>query len=507
MHPGPRTVSALSALILTLSAVLLPGTAVGQASAGAPVAFLTAEMLYHPRADGVTLALMPAEDAVLRVEYGAPRSWRRTPRQVVSAGELAVFDLHGLWPDGSFGYRVLVGRPGDRELLPRAPHAFRTLRSPDSSFSFAIAGDSHAWSVYSQDTCIGSGFPSPTSWKILRDSLKNLRDDPDIDFVVMGTDNAMTRCTACKACPVDGLPTSDGDVDDQLDADLRYRALLSPKIYGIFGADLPMLYMLGDHDGEQGWPELAGIKSLSLPARQKHMPNAYDSYGAPSRHGLGAGPQGNWYALQTGDVLLVVLDPSGRTPNKPTSPQDWTLGDRQLDWLIHTLANSDATFKVVMSEHLLGGVSDPAVPFWKGRGGLTATNNGQINGVFTGEQAIIHEALKTYGAQLFMTFHDHVVVWGEKVDENFAPEGVIYAIGGRSSGIAHNWTNLAWYQNAMDYDGDGVPEYLTGTTGTLAPGWFKVTVNGKDSMHLSYLRSSTNPAVSGVEVLSFTIDP
>jgi hypothetical protein len=445
---------------------------------------------------------VPAEDAVLVVEYGVPRAWRRTPRQVVAAGELARFELNGLWPDGSFGYRVLAGRPGDAELLPRAPHAFRTLRSPGASFHFAITGDSHAWSVYSQHTCVGSAFP-PTSFDILEATLNTLRDDPDIDFVVMGTDNAMTKCPACKACTVDGLPTSAGDADDQLDADLRYRALFSPEIYGIFGADLPMLYLLGDHDGEQGWPEVAAIKSLSLPARLKHMPNAHDSYG----HALGAAPQGNWYALETGDVLIVALDPSGRTPDQPAGPQDWTLGERQLDWLIRTLASSTATFKIVMAEHLLGGVSDPAVPFWKARGGLTATNNGAINGVFSGEQAIIHEALKEYGAQLFMTFHDHVVVWGEKVDENFAPEGVVYAIGGRSSGIAHDWTTKAWYQDAMDYDGDGVPEYMTNQTGTRAAGWFKVTVNGRDSMQLRYLRSSTNPAVNGQEILSFTIRP
>ena len=75
------------------------------------------------------------------------------------------------------GHRA--GTSGDRELLPRAPHAFRTLRSPGADFTFAITGDSHAWSVYSQDTCIGSAFPSPTSWKILRESLKSLRDDPE----------------------------------------------------------------------------------------------------------------------------------------------------------------------------------------------------------------------------------------------------------------------------------------------------------------------------------------
>lgn len=482
-------------LLLAVTVVLVSGATVAQT----PVAFLMEEMLFHPRADGVTLTLMPAEDAVLVVEYGTRVASSRTLRKAVRAGELAEFYLEGLWPDGSFGYRVLAGRPGDAQLTPRGQHAFRTLRSPGSSFSFAITGDSHAWSVYSQDTCVGSGFPPPTPWKILQQSLRNLRDDPDIDFVVMGTDNAMTKCAACKACPVDGEPTSNGDADDALDAELRYRALFSPAIYGIFGADLPLLYMLGDHDGEQGWPEVAAIKSLSQPARMKHMPNAFDSYGG--------GPDGNWYALRTGDVLLVVLDPAGRTPAKPTSPEAWTLGERQLDWLIATLAGSDATFKIVLSEHLLGGISDPAVPFWKARGGLTATNNGLINGVFSGEQAIIHEALRVYGAQLFMTFHDHVVVWGEKVGRGFEPEGVIYAIGGRSSGIAHNWTNLPWYMNAMDYDKDGVPEYMTGTTGTRLPGWFKVTVNGTDSLNLRYLRSSTDPNFNGTEVLSFTILP
>lgn len=482
-----------------LSVALLSGAA----SAQTPVSFMTEEMLFHPRHDGVTLTLMPAEDAVLAVEYGTPRKWTRTPRRVVPTGELAVFDLGGLWPDAQFTYRVLAGRPGDEELAPRAPHTFRTLRSPGSTFHFAITGDSHAWSVYSQHTCVGSAFPQPTAWKILQQTLRALRDDPELDFVVMGTDNAMTKCAACKACPVDGLPVSAGDADDAQDAELRYRAIFSPKIYGVFGRGLPMLYMLGDHDGEQGWPEVAAIKALSQPARKKHMPSAYESYGER----WGGGPDGNYYAFETGDVLVVALDPAGRTPNQPTSPNDWTLGARQLDWLLETLETSDATFKIVMAEHLLGGVSDPAVPFWKGRGGLTATNNGQINGVFSGEQAIIHEALKAHGAQLFMTFHDHVVVWGEKVDQNFAPEGVVYAIGGRSSGIAHDWTNKAWYQQAMDYDNDGVPEYMTNNTGTRAPGWFKVTVNGKSSMVLRYLRSSTTPSVNGQEILSFTITP
>ena len=100
-----------------------------------------------------------------------------------------------------------------------------------------------------------------------------------------------------------------------------------------------------------------------------------------------------------------------------------------------------------------------------------------------------------------------MVTYGEKVDENFVGEGVTYVIGGRASGIGNPWTNEDWYKTAMDYDGNGVLEYLTNTTGTKVVGYFKITVHGSERMEFTYLRSHQVPSVNNQPVLSFDILP
>ena len=207
--------------------------------------------------------------------------------------------------------------------------------------------------------------------------------------------------------------------------------------------------------------------------------------------------------LRSGDLLLVVLDPIRYTPLAPREADSWTLGETQLSWLDRTLAGSDATFKLVFAEHLLGGNTDPQFECWKGRGALKATTTGEINGPFLGEQFVVHEMLKQHGAQVFFSFQDHVVVWGEKVDEEFRGEGVTYITGGRSSGVGAGWADLPWYQTSMDYDGDGVPEYMTDVTGTRKVGHFKVTVHGKQRLEFEYLQATTTAR----KVLGFSVEP
>jgi hypothetical protein len=473
----------------------------------APVSFRVEEVLHNPTMRTVTVALMPAEQADLYVVYGnAAVGSLRTEVQHARADTMAMFVLDGLTPDGEYSYRVFARQPGGGPFVPRASHGFRTLRSPDATFSFAVIADPHSWAMWSRKACllIADGFDN------LITTIDNVRGDPEIDFVVMGTDNVMTLCgSACKACPVDEQLVSNGNTTSVQDARLRYRKVLSTEVYGRFAADLPMLYMMGDHDGEKGWTVRPGNpcansdadRYYSTQARMASIPNAFHSYGGD--------PMGAYYALRTGDLLLVVIDPQRYNTDAPLGPELWSLGERQLSWLDKTLRDSDATFKIVMSEHLLGGTNDPTKVCWKARGGLKSTANGQINGPFLGEQFLIHELLKQHGAQLFLSFHDHVVVWGEKVDESFVGEGVIYATGGQAAGTgAPSWSHLAWYQTEMDYDNDGVPEYMTGTTGTRAKGHFKVTVHGKQRVDLDYIRASLGGGPSNNKrVLGFSLLP
>lgn len=471
---------------------------------GKPVEFLVDEVLHNPTAEGVTLAFMTAEDALVSVEYGpqaGPSGF--TAEQAVTARQMVMIPLTGLEAGSENRYRVLVRREGEAGAVARESHRFRTLRAAGATFSFAVLADPHAWAMWTRKACGNN----PKGYDILLAAMDNIRDDPEIDFVVVGTDSVMTLCgNGCKACKVDGERVEQGDSQSLGDALLRYRAVLSTDIYGRFAANLPMLYMLGDHDGEKGWTIEDGAgeytpeqQSLSYDARRLSIPNAHDSYGGD--------PDGAYYALQTGDVLLVVLAAQRYSDEAPTGPDNWSLGEEQLKWLEKTLADSDARFKIVTAEHLIGGASDPAGPSWKGRGGLTATDNGKINGVFLGEQYLIHEMMKAHGAQLFLSFHDHVVAWGEKVDKDFKGEGVYYAIGGQAAAAGPpTWASLPWYKQAMDYDGDGVPEYQSGVTGTEAKGHFKVTVHGDERIELEYIEASLVKRANGKKVLGFTIE-
>ena len=458
-RPPNRLVTALALLLL--------------AAAVPAQLFHNEELLHHPTADGVTITLLPAQPVVLSVAYGETEALgQRTQPRRHEAGRRATVRLEGLAPDTEYFYRVDV-----RGQLPRPVHSFRTLRNPGSTFSFAVAGDSHAWAVWSKGECGNS----PPNLDLLERTLFNLRLDDSLDFVVLGSDFGMTKCGSCSPCSVSGLPVSGQTIDSALDAELRYRQVFSNDLWGRVAADLPMLTVMGDHEAEQGWVAPT-LFHWSRAGREKHLPHPGEVYdgGQDSHH----------YALESGDLLLVVLDIHRNTFERPTSPEHYTLGPAQMAWFERTLRSSDARFKVVLAEHLLGGMHQGAAEtIWKGRGGIRATHNGQPNGVFLGEQALIHALMKEHGAQVFLSFQDHVVAHGEKLDADFVPEGVHYVIGGRSSGVSPPAANLDWYRETMDYDGDGVPEYETDVTGTRKVGYFRITVHGRERLQFEYVET------------------
>lgn len=493
-----------SSAAANISLPVLSGDQAGSDDEPKAVRFLVGEVLHNPTSDGVTVGFMPAEDVSVAIEYGNEALGMRLTDELESkARQMGMVPLKGLQPGGDYQYRLLVRRPAADEAVARELHSFRTLDPPGSTFSFAVLADPHAWAMWTRKDCSNN----PTGYNVMRAAMDNIRNDPEIDFVLIGTDSVMTLCgKGCKACRVDGERVAQGDSQTLQDALLRYRAVLSKDIYGRFASEQPMLYMLGDHDGEKGWTIEGGAgeytvaqQNLSYEARRHAIPNAHDSYGGD--------PAGAYYALRAGDLLLVVLAAQRYSSEVPMGPENWSLGEAQLIWLEETLANSDARFKIVTAEHLVGGASDPNGPTWKGRGGLTATDNGKINGTFLGEQFLIHEMMKEHGAQLFLSFHDHVVAWGEKVDEEYRGEGVYYAIGGQAAAAGPpGWASLPWYKEAMDYDEDGVPEYQTGTTGTEAKGHFKVTVHGDERLELEYIEASEVKKANGNKVLGFTIE-
>lgn len=497
-----RAPTLLPLLVTVILLGVTPTVASGQANQG-PVRFHVEELLFHPRADGVTLAMQTAEPAELLVEYGSLTApGLHTLQRFARAGQRVQFELDGLWPDDEFLYRVSARRPHEREFRPRDVHDFRTTRSPGSTFSFAVLADTHAYAVWSKAVC--ADFVPPklkASWVSLQEALGQIRDDDSLDFVVAGSDNVMTRCGGCVACDLPGFQTSQKDINSAQEARLRYRQTFGPEIYGVFGPERPMLYLFGDHDGEQGW-----VGACDLPAEMGLWSEAARRATLPSSEPVyGGDPDGRFFAVTSGDLLLVQLDPLSKTTGDLQTPEDFTLGARQFAWLERTLEESDATFKVVMAERLLGGITTPELPCYKSRGGIRSTHDGMPTGTFLGEQALLQQLFVEHGVQLYLSFHDHVAAIGEKLDATGFGTGVVYAIGGRVSGVGHPWADEEWYREALDYDLDGIPEYDTGLTGTREPGYFEITVEGDQRLTLVYRSSDLAVGGVGAELLRFEI--
>ena len=121
----------------------------------------------------------------------------------------------------------------------------------------------------------------------------------------------------------------------------------------------------------------------------------------------------DYYAFSWGGVLYLMLNiQTYSKPSKPdeldslasdiTSIEDWTLGDRQMEWLMKTLEEATEPFRFVCMHHPAGGnAGDPHNTLY-GRGGARAWNSG--------EQLKIHELMKKHKVQIFFYGHDHVFV-------------------------------------------------------------------------------------------------
>jgi hypothetical protein len=461
-------------LALLLLALCLPGDG--------GLGWINAPRQHNPTTDSVVVAAIPEGDVELQLHWG---KGHKSPVMLVRAGALFQWEADHLRPGRTTTARLSVRSLGAAEWELHEALSLRALPGRDQPLRFAIMADTHAWALYTGKDSLGS-----TAYKQMKKVFKNVREDGAFDFGTFLTDTAMTNCGAgCKAVNTPFGSTSTKDVDDLDEALVRYRMTWGEEMFGPVAREIPVITANGDHEGEQGWFTEEKI-SWSREAREATIPALHESYIA--------GPPGTLaYAFETGPALIVVIDVHSNTMRVPTVPEQWHLGQAQHAWLYDVLAGSRRPWKIVMAEHVLGGLNDPSATVWKGRGNVTATDDGTPTGTFLGEQAVVHATMLATGADLFISGHDHVAVWAEK-------DGIGYFIAGRAGGVPNPWADLNWYENAMDYDGDGVPEYDTGVTGSRKPGHCVVEVS-EDLLRLEYIEGSTVVNDNGKLLLSFEL--
>jgi hypothetical protein len=157
------------------------------------------------------------------------------------------------------------------------------------------------------------------------------------------------------------------------------------------------------------------------------------------------GMPGRWYAVERGDVLGIALDST-----MPTNPD-------QLAWLEQTLANSDATWKLVAVHH---------PPYSSGAHG----SNEEVRKAFV-------PLFERYGVQVVFSGHEHDFQRSNPIN------GIVYIVSGASSrtrrtGIedftavaysTHHFIDLNIYDDhillrAIDQDGEQFDEVVIPST-------------------------------------------
>ncbi|MEP6653403.1 MAG: hypothetical protein ABJA82_08600, partial [Myxococcales bacterium] len=182
---------------------------------------------------------------------------------------------------------------------------------------------------------------------------------------------------------------------------------------------------LGNWDGESGCNTAEEI-SRSMTERLRYLPTP-----GPTNHPTGGGANHDYYAFTWGDALFIVLNVMTYTPTchllstgDSGTPDDWTLGPEQLEWLERTLAGATSKWRFTFIHHTVGGAAGDYLNSAYGRGGGLAAH--------VGEQAIVHELLRSYGVQIFFYGHDHVF-------EDMVVDGIHYTLPG-SAGAPWKFT-------------------------------------------------------------------
>ncbi len=200
------------------------------------------------------------------------------------------------------------------------------------------------------------------------------------------------------------------------DADFDYISrtlwLRIRKAFSGLTPNMPVFFVLGNHDGESSW-DAARFRAREW--RNKLFP-------LPTRttYDEGGHPDGNYYGFtwgsdekNCGGAQFLVLDSTGFVGDQPKKPEDWTLGTEQLGWLEDTMRRTDPEWRFACFHHVLGGwpsgSHEAENSYAYGRGPLfTAEDYQGLADPAKVEQVRLTEMGKTYGLRAFLYGHDHI---------------------------------------------------------------------------------------------------
>ena len=357
------------------------------------VTFVCRELLGRPTDNSIALNMCADKGVELFIEYGTQSSVyeSQSPVHSIQGGVPATITISLLAANTRYFYRVRYRMSGTGEFSAREEHSFHTARSPVNTFVFAIEADPH--------------LDEATNPDLFKRTLANIAGS-NADFLIDLGDTFMS----------DKLPV----INQQ---EITSRHLLLRSFFDTLGHSVPLMLVIGNHEGEQGWsldgtPDNMAVWASNI--RKLYYPNPLPDrfYAGDTTQVSFVGLRQNYYAWEWGNALFVVLDPYWYTTKKPGSSKnmwDWTLGRAQYDWFRKTLESSNAGLKLVFAHQIVGGIDlegrggIEAVPYYE-MGGLNSDGSWGFETNRPGWPKPIHQLMVEHHVAAFFHGHDHVFV-------------------------------------------------------------------------------------------------
>ncbi len=355
-----------------------------------------------PTDKSVVVSILSTENIDGYIEYGISSGKYTNKTDVISitSGKSKEIILNSLKPDMQYFYRLNCKHG---ETQPE--YSFHTQRAPDSTFTFAIQGDSHPERPQQNDPQLYA-----------RTLLGIASIHPDF-YMTIGDDFS-----------VDTLATVNAETVAQ-------RYILQRPFLGMVAYSSPIFLVNGNHEQTaacnlDGTPNNVAVWAQNARNLYYPQPAADGFYTGDTEPVKFIGQLRDYYAWTWGDALFVVIDPYGHS----TAPVDnvfgggekrkdmWavTLGDAQYQWLKKTLVQSKAKYKFVFAHHVLGtgrgGIENAGLYEW---GGKNKKGQFEFNQRRPNWELPIHQLMAKNGVTIFFQGHDHIFARQEL-------DGVIY---------------------------------------------------------------------------------
>jgi hypothetical protein len=369
----------------------------GAAGGSTAPALVGAPLLFNPTASSFGINAVVFGDVAgvrARVRPAGAADWGPPLEPELRAADALEWTVSNLAPSTLYEYEVFEEAAERRTLFTGS---VTTARPPGESFKFAVVTDTH---IPPREVAAGE-VATVNDFEAVMAFVANDISAFGPEFIVNLGDMLDFHMFGFNLPPPDKSWTRLGY--------LNYR-----RLYGDMLGFTPH-FTVGNWDGENGCNTEEEIER-SRSQRLLYLPGP-----EPDTYPEGGSALEDYYAFTWGDALFVVLNVMTYTPTchnlsiDPGVPDDWTLGEAQLDFLRTTLENATSKWRFLLIHHAVGGAAGDLANSAYGRGGGQAAR--------VGEQSLVHDLMLEHGVQIFFYGHDHVFT-------NMIVDGIHYMLPG-----------------------------------------------------------------------------